>query len=68
MNLLKRVSALVFALLLLTSSALAAKDKPTPTPAPVEITAEPAEPPEQIRHMLDIAYGNGPLSTERTRA
>ena len=56
MNLLKRVSTLVIALLLLTPSALAAKNKPTPTPAPVEIMTEPAEPPEQIRHMLDIAY------------
>ena len=58
MNGFKRVCALLFALVLLcSSSALAAKkEKATPTPAPVEIQPEPAEPPEQIQHMLDIAY------------
>ena len=56
----KRVSALLLILLLLASSpgsgALAGKAKPTPTPAPLEISPDPAEPPEQIRHMLDIAW------------
>ena len=59
MNGLKRILTLVFALILLcSSSALAAskKAKATPTPAPIEIQAEPADPPELIRHMLDIAY------------
>lgn len=56
MNLLKRAFTFVICLLLLTSTAFAAKNKPTPTPAPVEISKEPAEPPEQIRRVLDIAY------------
>lgn len=56
MNLVKRVLVLTIALLLLCPAAMAAKNKPTPTPAPVQIMAEPAEPPEQIRRMLDIAY------------
>ena len=59
MNGFKRISALLAALILLcSSSALAAKKaKATPTPAPVEIQPEPADPPELIRRMLDIAYG-----------
>ena len=56
----KRVSALLLILLLLASSpgsgALAGKAKPTPTPAPLDISPDPTEPPEQIRHMLDIAW------------
>ncbi len=58
MNLLKRVSSLtVAALLLFSSSAVAAKkEKATPTPAPVLIQTEPADPPELISRMLDIAY------------
>lgn len=54
---LKRIFALTFALILLfSSSALAKKEKATPTPAPVEIQTEPADPPELIRRLLDIAY------------
>lgn len=58
MKLMKRVSALIVAsALLFSSSSLAAKkEKATPTPAPVMIQAEPTDPPEQISHMLDIAY------------
>lgn len=57
MKALKCLTALMAAVLLLFSaSALAAKEKATPTPAPVVIQAEPAEPPEQIRRLLDIAY------------
>ena len=58
MNSVKRISVLLLALILLcSSSALAAKkEKATPTPAPVEIQPEPADPPEQIQRVLDIAY------------
>ena len=58
MNGLKRILVLMFALILLcTSSAYAAKkEKATPTPAPMTIQAEPADPPEQIQRVLDIAY------------
>jgi len=49
----KRFFALLIALCLFAPSALAAA---TPTPPPVEIAASPEEPPEIIRHMLDIAY------------
>ena len=56
MNLLKRIVALLCVLLLFSVSAQAAKSKPTPTPAPISIQAEPADPPEQIQRVLDIAY------------
>lgn len=35
----------------------AQKAQPTPTPPPIEIREEIVEPPEQIREVLDIAYG-----------
>ena len=60
MKVLKRSSALLAALvLLLSSSALAAKKakpKPTHTPEPEVITAEPVEPPEQILRLLEIVH------------
>jgi len=55
----KRIFSLLLALILLlsASSALAAKKaKATPTPAPVAIQEDPADPPEEISRMLDIAY------------
>ncbi len=56
----KRFSAVLLVLLLIGSSLLsgaaAAKSKATPTPAPLEISPDPVEPPEQIRHLLDVAY------------
>lgn len=59
MNCTKRIlSALLVLLTLCSSSALAAKKpKPTHTPAPEKITTDLVEPPEQIRHLLDIIYG-----------
>ena len=49
-----RVIAFVLMLMLLCPAALAAKA--TPTPAPVEIATTLAEPPAEIRNVLDIAY------------
>ena len=50
--------AVFFALLLVCSTALAAKgkEKPTHTPPPAEITSEIVEPPEQIQRLLEIVY------------
>ena len=54
----KRTVSIILALFLLcSSSALAAKKpKPTHTPAPENIPMELVEPPEQIRHLLDIVH------------
>ena len=59
MKLFRRITALILILIILCSavSALAAKKpKPTHTPEPVEISADPVDPPEQIRRLLDIVY------------
>lgn len=47
--------ALIFACLL-TSAPAEKKAKPTATPAPIEIQADPAEPPELIARLLDVAH------------
>ena len=55
----KRIVSLLLALVLLfsASAAMAAKKaKPTATPAPIEIQTEPADPPELIQRLVDIAY------------
>ena len=54
----RRMIAVFFALLLVCSTALAAKgkEKPTHTPPPAEITSEIVEPPEQIQRLLEIVY------------
>lgn len=58
----KRWIAAMLAVLTLGSGlftgALAAKGKATPTPAPVELDPEPADPPEAIARLLDIAYAD----------
>ncbi len=46
---------LMAALLCLPAASLAAKAKATPTPAPMEISPEPADPPETIQQLLDLA-------------
>ena len=55
----KRAAALLSALLMLCGClpAEAAKSMATPTPVPLEISRDIAEPPEVIRNMLNIAYG-----------
>ena len=65
-----RMTALLLLLALgcsLCTGALAAKGKATPTPAPLEIPADPVEPPEQIRRMLDIAYADWLDAAGKTR-
>ena len=53
----KRFFRVACAMLLIGLTIPAALAKTTPTPPPVSITTEaPADVPEQIRQMLDIAY------------
>ena len=52
------VLTLAAPLLPLGTTARAAKSKATPTPAPLEIAADPVTPPEQIQHLLEIAYAD----------
>ena len=55
----KRLLSLLLTCLMLSAPSLslaAKKPKPTATPAPLDILQELQEPPEEIRHMLDIAY------------
>ena len=55
----KRLLAFLLLLLMLPVSSLAAsKPKPTATPAPLLLSEELQEPPEDISHMLDIAYAD----------
>lgn len=51
---LKRILSIALMLCILIPSAFAAD--PTPTPPPVEISAQPAVPPQMIRNVLDLAY------------
>lgn len=53
----KRTLCIICLLMLLTTSLATAATKPTPTPPPIQIAEEaPAEVPEQIQQVLDIAY------------
>ena len=59
MKLIRRITALLLALVLLcaAASALAAKKaKPTATPEPLEISKDPVDPPEEIQRLLEIVY------------
>lgn len=47
----------ILTLLCVIPAFAAKKASPTPTPPPIEITTEVVEPPEEISHVLDIAYG-----------
>lgn len=55
----KRIACLLLTCVLIGLLVFASAEKkaqPTATPAPVEITSDPVEPPELIRHMLDVAH------------
>ena len=56
MKILKRAALLALLLCLVCAGACAAA-KPTATPPPVQIPTEVQQPPEEIRQVLDIAYG-----------